>query len=393
MPLSSRKKLIRQVEKVKFLYVTTIGGTMNFFQKFISELIQAGHTVDIACNNSVSAVSDFYKELECNVYSIQSSRSPLNKGNLLAIRQLKKLAEKNQYDIIHCHTPVAAMCTRIACRKARKQGTKVFYTAHGFHFYKGAPLKNWLLYYPIEKICSYWTDVLITINKEDYALAQKKMKAKRIEYVPGVGIDLEKINSEVVDNSAKRQELEIPKDGMLLLSVGELNENKNYETTIRAIADIKGVYYMIAGKGSLQRHLEDVIKECDVTERVKLLGFRQDIVELYQAADAFIFPSFREGLSVALMEAMASRLPVACSAIRGNTDLIDENGGIVFDPHNVEECKNAILRLLKSDMKKMGDYNREKVKKFSIEIVNKKMMEIIGGILPPQCIDKTPNQS
>ena len=156
---------------MKILYITTIGGTMNFFQSFIQRLVQEGHTVDIACNNTTSKVAGFYYELGCNVYAIQTSRSPLNKGNIRAIRQIKTLVENNHYDIVHCHTPIAAMCTRIACRRARKQGTKVFYTAHGFHFYKGAPLKNWLVYYPVEKICSYFTDILITINREDYALS------------------------------------------------------------------------------------------------------------------------------------------------------------------------------------------------------------------------------
>lgn len=364
---------------MKILYVTTIGGTMDFFQKFIEELVQEGHTVDIACNDSISLVPDFYNELGCKVYSIQTSRSPLNKGNLIAIKQLKKLVEEKKYDIVHCHTPIAAMCTRIACRTARKNGTKVFYTAHGFHFYKGAPLKNWLLYYPVEKICSYFTDVLITINKEDYTLAQAKMKAKRIEYVPGVGIDLEKFGKITIDKSLKCQELGIPENMKLLLSVGELNENKNHETVIRAIADLKDVYYLIAGNGSLQNHLENVIKECGLAQRVKLLGYRSDVGELCEAADVFVFPSFREGLSVSVMEAMASGLPCVVSNIRGNTDLIDANGGVLFDPHSVKECQKAVVNLLKSDMEKMGNYNLKKIKKFSIETVNEQMNKIVRG--------------
>ena len=275
---------------MKILYVTTIGGTMNFFNSFIKQLINEGHTIDIATNERNSKVPACYHEWGCKVHQIDTSRSPLNKGNVKAIRQLNFLVEQEKYDIVHCHTPVAAMCTRLACRKARKEGTMVFYTAHGFHFYKGAPLKNWMLYYPVEKICAHFTDVLITINQEDYALAQKKMKAKRVEYVPGVGIDLTKFGQAAVDKSAKRKELGIPEDATLLLSVGELNENKNHETVIRAIKDVE-VYYVIAGRGGLQEHLQRVINELGMTEKVKLLGFRADVAELYQAADIYILPS------------------------------------------------------------------------------------------------------
>lgn len=367
---------------MKILYVTTIGATMNFFREFVDELIKDGNTVDIATNETTSVVPEFYKNLGCKVYPIETSRSPLQKGNVVAIKQIRKLVTEEHYDIVHCHTPIAAMCTRLACRKVRKQGTKVFYTAHGFHFYKGAPLKNWLLYYPVEKICAHFTDVLITINQEDYELAQKKMKAKKVVYVPGVGIDLEKFGKVTVDKCEKRRELGVPNEALLLLSVGELNENKNHETVIRAIADMKDVYYIIAGKGVLQEHLQSVIDELGMTERVKLLGFRKDIGELCEAADVFVFPSFREGLSVSVMEAMASGLPVVCSRIRGNVDLIDEvdeegnGGGVLFEPHSTDSVAEAIERVLYDNVECFGKYNREKIKRFEINNVNNKMKEI-----------------
>lgn len=361
---------------MKVLYVTTIGGTMRFFTQFIQELLDEGHTVDVAANETGSRIPDCYREWGCRVYPISTSRSPLNKGNLTAIKQIRKIVSENGYDIVHCHTPIAAMCTRLACRGVRKQGTKVFYTAHGFHFYKGAPLKNWLLYYPVEKVCAHFTDTLITINQEDYALARKKLKAKKIEYVPGVGVDLEKFADVPADRLEKRREMGIPEDAVLLLSVGELNENKNHETVIRAIAGMDA-HYIIAGSGTRQAHLQNVIDTLGMTDRVKLLGYRKDVSELYKAADLFVFPSFREGLSVSVMEAMASGLSVACSRIRGNTDLIDENGGALFDPHSVEECVEAIRTLLAADRATMGAYNAEKVKRFSREPVHTQMTELM----------------
>lgn len=365
---------------MKILYVTTIGGTINFFNSFINQLINEGHTIDIATNERNSKVPACYHEWGCTVYQIDTSRSPLNMGNIKAIAQIKELVTKEKYDIVHCHTPVAAMCTRLACRKARKEGTKVFYTAHGFHFYKGAPLKNWLLYYPVERICAHFTDVLITINQEDYALAQKKMKAKRVEYVPGVGIDLAKFGQSTVDKAAKRKELGIPEEATLLLSVGELNENKNHETVIRAIKDMD-VYYIIAGKGGLQGHLQNVIDELGLANKVKLLGFRDDIGELCEIADIYVMPSYREGLSVALMEAMAKSLPCVASRIRGNTDLINENGGALFDPRSIKDCANAINCLLAGDLEKCGECNAIRIKNFSIENVNTAMGDIYQRIL------------
>ena len=353
----------------KILYVATVVKThiMTFHIPFLKMLKEMGYETAVAARNDYENPADCVIPYCDNYYDIPFERSPLKLLNIKAYKALKKLINEGNYDIIHCHTPVGAMLTRLAASGACKRGTKVIYTAHGFHFFKGAPLKNWLLYYPVEKLCSYLTDVLITINKEDYALAQQKMKAKKVVYIPGVGIDLEKFRKTTINKQAKRAELGIPEKTFLLLSVGELNRNKNHETVIRAIAEMPNVHYMIAGQGPLQDHLQALILNMELSERVHLLGFRTDIPELCKAADAFVFPSFREGLSVSLMEAMACGLPVACSRIRGNTDLIDEDGGILFDPHSVEDCRNAIETLVQQDLHKLSEYNLERIHAFRIE--------------------------
>lgn len=344
---------------------------MRFFKDQIADLIQDGHTVDIATNETDSPVPEFYRELGCKIYPIACERSPLHAGNRKAIGQIRELVEQNGYDIVHCHTPIAAMCTRLACRKARKKGTKVFYTAHGFHFYKGAPLKNWVMYYPVEWVCAHFTDVLITINREDYHLAQKRMRAKRAEYVPGVGIDLDRFTQTQVDRQKKRREIEVPEDAFLLLSVGELNENKNHQLVIRALAEIKDplLHYAIAGQGPMKEELESLAQTLGVGDRVHLLGYRRDVAELNQIADTYVLPSFREGLNVSVMEAMASGLPCAVSEIRGNIDLIDENGGVLFDPHSEEDCRRAISDLKQKDRNAMGRHNESRVKNFSMDAV------------------------
>ncbi len=361
---------------MKILYITTVGITMRFFTKMIEELTQEGNTVDIATNISQSPVPDCYHNWGCNIYPISCSRSPLSGGNIKAIGQIKKIVEENDYDIVHCHTPIAALCTRLACIRSRKNGTKVFYTAHGFHFYKGAPLKNWLLYYAMEKLCGRLTDVLITINKEDYALAQKEIKAKKVEYVPGVGVDIDKFKDVVIDKSTKKAELNIADDKLVLLSVGELNANKNHETVIRAIKDLYNVHYLVAGEGDLHQYLDGIISELNLTDRVNLLGFRNDILELCTMADVFVFPSIREGLPVSVMEAMASGLPCVVTKIRGNADLIDENGGTFFKAQNVTDCKRAIEEVLNGDTKAMGEYNMGKVSLFGNKAVIQQVKQL-----------------
>ena len=362
---------------MKILYVTTISLTMGFFKNFIGKLVEDGNTVEFACNCE-SPVDSFYDNLVTNIHNLPFSRSPFDKLNLAAYKQLKKLVENGEYDIVHCHTPVAAMITRLACRKMRKKGTKVIYTAHGFHFYKGAPKLNWLIYYPIEKICSYFTDVLITINKEDFALAQKKMKAKKVEYVPGVGIEVEKFANPGVTREQKREELGIPQDAKLLISVGELNKNKNHETVIRAIKDLD-VYYIIAGCGDLQDYLQNIIDEFNLTDRVKLLGYRTDVAELYAASDVFVFPSFREGLGLAAIEAMAFGLPLIVADNRGTRDFCEKGiNGFVCNPSLSNEFAKAIECILTDDSLKanMSQANIQKAKNFDVIPINDIMLDI-----------------
>ncbi len=354
---------------------------MGFFKSFIKELIDEGHTVELACNAEMSPVPSFYEELGCRIHQINCSRSPLSKANLQAVKHIRHLVETHGYDIVHCHTPVAAACTRLACRKLRKkQGVKVFYTAHGFHFYKGAPLKNWMIYYPVEKLCARYTDKLITINQEDFELAKRKMKAKEVLYVPGVGIDVDKFQDISVDKIAKRRELGIPEDTTMLLSVGELNENKNHQIIIRAMSRLQreDVHYVIAGIGPKKESLMQLATSLDVDRRLHLIGYRKDIAELLVAADFFLFPSYREGLSVSLMEAMAAGLPCAVSRIRGNTDLIDREGGVHFDPHKIEACVEALETVLNGDRNVMANYNRKKIRYFSRQSVLEMMNAIYG---------------
>ena len=238
----------------RVLFVATVVKThiMQFHIPYLKMFKEMGYETVVAARNDYENPEDCRIPYCDHYVDIPFQREPLRYENLRCYKKLKSIMDEGDFSIIHCHTPVGGVVGRLAARKARKKGTRVIYTAHGFHFYKGAPIKNWLLFCPIEKLCSRLTDVLITINKEDYLLAQKKMKAKCVKYVPGVGVDLKKFSTSTVNKAAKRRELGIPEDAVVLLSVGELISRKNHETGIRAIADLD-VYYLVAGDGVLRQ--------------------------------------------------------------------------------------------------------------------------------------------
>ncbi len=367
---------------MRILYVTTVSSTMGFFTQHVKMLLQQGHTVDFACNVTKPINPEFIMR-GCRVHDLSLSRSPFTKANCRGYKQLKKTIQEGQYDVIHTHTPIASALVRVACR--RDKDIKVIYTAHGFHFYKGASLLNWLFYYPVEKWLSRYTDVLITINKEDYERAKRSFKAGRIEYVPGVGVDVEKYGSVVVDRKAKRKELGLAEDDFVLVSTGELNDNKNHKTVIHAVNRLNNpsVKYLICGQGPLRNELLNLVQELGLEHQVMLLGYRTDVIEINHIADVFVFPSFREGLSVALMEAMACGLPVVCSDIRGNRDLVEDGrGGFTVEPEDVAGFSKSIKLLLDDESLggRLGNYNKSKIKSHDTKIVLEKMKDIYRNV-------------
>ena len=344
----------------KVLMVATVPAMIGQFNIDNLRLLQElGYKVEIACNfedrsvwtsERVHSFVQVMKSMQISMHQIDFPRNPSDVKHLLhAWRQMDQLAAKNRYAGMHCHTPVAAALTRII---AHKHKTRVVYTAHGFHFYRGASWKNWLVYYPVERMLSRWTDTLITINQEDYELAEKRFHAKRTVYVQGVGIDVARFSCQIETESKRllRESLGIHKGDIAILSVGELSTRKNHAQVIRALAHLNmpDVYYYIVGQGS-QEELLNAAKEYHVEQRVRLLGFRTDIPELLHAMDLFVLPSLQEGLPVALMEALASGIPCLASRIRGSVDL--ERYGVQYfeldDQKQLEDQLSDMISKLK----------------------------------------------
>ncbi|MBI4856826.1 MAG: glycosyltransferase family 4 protein [Acetobacterium woodii] len=367
------------------LMMASVASMISSFNRDNIKILQnLGYQVDIGCNfehgsdSSKERGIEYRKEVEAQgikTYQLPVSRSIKEiKNIIISYRLMKKICEENHYNIVHCHSPIGGVVARLACRGERKNGTKVVYTAHGFHFYKGAPKKNWLVYYSIEKWISRFTDLLITINKEDYERAQT-FKAKRVVYIPGIGVDTGKFRNVDVDRTEKRAELKISEDTVVLLSIGELIERKNHESALRAISKLnsQNFVYLICGEGKLDSYLKDLAVKLGIENKVQLLGYRRDIPEICVAADIFVFPSYQEGLPVAVMEAMSAGLPIICSSIRGNTDLIkNELGGFLHQPEDVVGFAQSIEKLMSNAelRKKMGDVNAEEAYKYDKENIN-----------------------
>jgi len=398
----------------KALMIATVPSMIGQFNMAnIQILLDLRYTVHVACNfddRSVwteERVEEFRKQLDdlgVKYFQIDFARSPKHIGMVSkSYNEIKELLFHEKYTLVHVHTPVAAAEVRLAAKdyndaierrvkegKSAPERLRVIYTAHGFHFYDGAPLKNWILFYPVEKALSKYTDVLITINKEDYKRASSEFNAKKTVYIPGVGVDVKKFAgvSESIDRDAKRQELGVNSNDIFLLSVGELNENKNHSVVIKALGELKKsgkfgnnhIVYMIAGTGDKKQELEDLAAEEGVD--LRLLGFRKDVSELLTAADLNILPSIREGLNVSLMEAMASGTPCLAGNIRGNVDLIDTGkGGELFDPQDVTSVAEAISAELthRDNWSQQGAYNQNKIKHFNLSVVEEDYKNLIGG--------------
>ncbi|MEH2944993.1 glycosyltransferase family 4 protein [Lachnospiraceae bacterium KK002] len=383
----------------KMLMVASVPSMIGQFNMDnISVLQKLGYKVYVACDFKDRSVWDeertskFKGELckkGIRYDQIDFSRSPFNiKKNIAAYKQMYSLVRKERFALVHCHTPVASAIARVV---AHKLHVKIIYTAHGFHFYHGAPWKNWAFFYPVEKILSQWTDVLITINKEDYRRAKKDFYAKKVVYVPGVGVDTDKFHSFLINAAEKRAELGITDTDIMLLSVGELSQRKNHEVVIRAIRKVNNpsIKYFICGKGESDAYLTSLIKESGLKSQVKLLGYRTDISELCQAADLFVFPSHQEGLPVALMEAIACQTPVLCSNIRGNTDLVKDKM-CLFDENNLEDLVQHLEEIIRGGqpritMKESVMRNYDHLKSFDLKSISDKMTALYewgGGKTP-----------
>lgn len=376
------------MKKIKLLYILNVADRVNNFS-YTSMLAAQKLGIEFHIAGNWSYASDREKKADeerygIKIHQIDFVRAPYHPGNIKAYKQLKALAEKERYDIIHCNTPIGGVLGRIIGKQLNVQ--KVIYQAHGFHFYKGAPKVNWIIYYPIEKLLAKYTDALITINKEDFEFAKAKMQLRgngKVYYIPGVGIDTDfyTVNGEI--NKELRKELGLSDNDFAVISVGRLEPNKNTETLIKAMSVLKNenVKLIVCGDGEQRGYLEKLSERLGTEKSVTFLGTVSNLQEIYRAVDALASSSYREGLSRTVMEAMASGLPCVISKIRGNTDLIENGkGGFLCEPTDFKAYSEAITVLLQdaSLRESMKNENLKRIKEFNIPTVVGETEKIYG---------------
>lgn len=346
------------MKQQKVLIVASVVSFIEWFNKENVDYLNKTRQCElhIACNfdymedtdeERTRAYIDKIKSEGVILHNIHFARSPFSSQNIDCYKQLKAIIDENHFDLIHVHTPTVSILTRLAARKARKEGTTVMYTCHGFHFHNAAPKKNWMMFYPMERMMSRFCDYIVTINKEDFNRA-KTFHAPNVRYIPGVGVNINRIHDCKIDKKAYKRDIGVPEDCVLVLSIGEMIERKNHEVIVRALAEVQNpnVYYAICGKGPLREHLEQLANELGVGDRVKFLGFRKDIPELCNIADISAFPSRIEGLGLAGIEAMAAGVPLVSSNVHGILDyVIDGKTGYALDPEDVHGFAKAISKL------------------------------------------------
>lgn len=342
---------------MKILLTATVQSHICQFHKPLVEVLHAhGYEVHVAARDNLAEKNGLKLDFVDKVFNIPFSRSPKSRDNLKAKKLLQEIINEGHYDVIHCNTPMGGIVTRLAAKQAHRNGARVIYTAHGFHFYKGSPKKNWMIYYPIEKLFSRKNDTLITITHEDYQLAKKKFHCQ-VEHIHGVGVDEKRYFPVSYEEKLRlRKEMGFGENQKLLLCVGELLPNKNQKMAIHAMRKIVKRYpdaiLFIAGNGPEKENLEHEIKQCGLENNVIMLGYCTHLQDYQHIIDVLVACSYREGLPLNIVESMLSGNPVVASINRGHKELIhDGENGYLVSRDDSETMADRVLELFADNQK------------------------------------------
>lgn len=372
---------------MKILYTSTVlSHICQFHLPHMKALRERGWEVHVAAHDNL-AVKNGLQLKNCDKFiETPFDRSPKSPNNVKAYRQLKKLLAEERYDVILCNTPMGGIVTRLAAKKTRKQGTKVIYMAHGFHFFKGSSRKSWLVFYPIEKHMAKRCDMLITINEEDYRLAKERFsKRTRVEHIHGVGVDENRYHPATEEEQRAMRGAEgLSPDDFVILCTGELNENKNQSTLIRAAAMLKdrlpNLKVLLAGNGPKEQELRGLIASLGLESTVKLIGYRTDLQRVTPAVDLVVSCSLREGMPLNIIEAMLCKKPVVASHNRGHDELVEDGvTGYLLEPKDAEGFAEKI-RLLASDpemRKEFGERAAENARPYTVSVVSEEIKVLL----------------
>lgn len=358
---------------------------INFHVPYLKWFKEQGYQVHVACNGDKKI--DFADE----VFRLPFSRNPIHKDNYRAYQALKRVITRNDYDLIHCHTPSCGVITRLAARTSRKKGTRVLYTAHGFHFYKGSGFKNWALYFPIESLLSGITDGIITINDEDYKnLLSSKFRSKGKYHIDGIGINPERLNLDTGERITTREKLGFKENDVVFFYIAEFIPRKNHSFIFDSLKSLtkynKDIKFMFAGGFATEKvKMEKTAESNKFADHVVFLGYQDNIGKYIAAADVGISSSKAEGLPIGISEMMFNKLPAVASDIRGHRELITPDyNGFLFGLDNHSQFEKAVLELAsdRDKRRQFGANARASIEKYLIPNSLKQMAEIYNKHLP-----------
>lgn len=348
----------------------------------IKYLMSKGWQVDIACSVDSNIPAGNH------VYNMSWKRSPFTLNTFKGIKELKVLISENDYDIIYCHTPVGGLVSRIAARSARKKGVKVVYCAHGLHFFDGAPLINWLVFYPLEKIMAKMTDMFITINPEDYERVKKNFNKKLIvKLINGIGVNFDRLN--VLNKEhirlQYREQLGIPHRAEVLIYVAEILKNKNQQMLVRTLKELhdrgRNMYLLLPGPDHSKGEFSELACNLGLADYVKFLGWRSDIGELLVASDIYVASSIREGFGINLVEAQYCHLPVVAVTNRGHRAIIkDGYNGFLVPMNDSKMMANRVIQLL-DDKSLYNSFANINVEEYKCENIAKTIYDCLQEVV------------
>lgn len=370
----------------KVLFVANIHKHIRAFHiPYIQYLQKQGYEVHVAANDGATRVDEADKQ-----YDLSIDRSPFSLDNIKAIRELRAILEKEKYCLVHCHTAMGSVVARLAAKDLRKNGLKVLYTAHGFHFFKGSPIKYWILYYPMEKYLSAFTDGIVTINQEDHKLLmQQSFKNKFSFLTNGMGINAERFTNTNISKDEIRKKNNYKSNDFLLLYIAEFIERKNHRFLVNCAVELNkrapNIKILFAGRGRNIDLITNLIKERKADKIIDVLGYRTDIGEIIKMIDLGVSVSYQEGLPMNVAEQLYLGKPVVATKIRGHVDLIEHGvNGLLFNLDDQNDFINSVLKLYrdKALYSQMSQNAKIKSKKLSIEFCLEQMKTIYKNFLP-----------
>lgn len=354
------------------LFIASIASHLTAFHRpYLQWFYEQGYEVHVACNGT------FDSQYVTQTWQVDFERSPLSLSHLKSYSQLKKIIDSHPYVLLSCHTPMASVLTRLCAIRARKKGTKLLYTAHGFHFFKGASFWAWLTYYPAELTLSRLSDAIICINKEDFELIKSRGDIKPNYYlIPGIGVDAVRFNPVTAEQKESlREELGIAEEDFVMIYAAEFIDRKNHRMLVEAAkhlsAKLDNFTVLLAGKGVLLEDTKNLIEHYNLSSKFRFIGFVGDIQSYYQAADIALSTSRQEGLGINLVEAMMCGIPAIATYDRGHCTVIDHNiNGLLCAQEDSEAMAAAMWTLYSDKVQRLVLSKAALIKAATFEIDN-----------------------